>query len=272
MKLKNYKELKLYLYISNPFYRKLKNNSMKNLHNDNFTGGSKGKKKISVIFNEEKYTFERAEDNVYILYSKDEHDCVTVIIDPETKIVTMSVINSDVTLQCTNSKITNQGSFLLKLTIKTFSNFKEQLNINLIELTDNSALYCTDINETIKLADLSFLQYNSTWYGWFGFYPKNEQDNSSYEHNKKILSKLKTHNIKLDKIINNYKKQLNDELKKDMIKYYEKYNNKLFINWFYKISKLYLKNNCHFFNYFMNYIYLEYKLKSFYGSSFIRKL
>jgi hypothetical protein len=75
-------KLKLFIYRKSELIRQNKTQARHFLADQ--IGGSK---KLKVTYNDHKYVFEEAVDkNYYVLYSKDEFECIAVIIDTENKI------------------------------------------------------------------------------------------------------------------------------------------------------------------------------------------
>lgn len=149
-----------------------------------------GSNNLNVRYNDHKYIFERSfvDEDHYILSSTDNEDCVNVIISKKDKIAEIHGIKNYPT--CLYKTNQNVGSTLLKITLKMLNKYKNQFNINMITLTDNSIKRCknTDIPLSIMLTMLT----GDTWYGKYGFrpinisnYTINEVMTSNYEKNKK---------------------------------------------------------------------------------------
>ena len=269
LNINNYYEIQKFLFYTNYYYYNKYNKSSLNLKK--YVGGG-SLKNINFTYKNELYKFHNTEENVYALFSEDENDCIILIID--SGVATINAINADNSLKCTNTIITNQGSFLLDLVLALISSIKDKFKLSKVELSDNSYIYCD--NSKIKLANLSFLQYNNTWYGRKGFVPSNPNKLKNYYHNINILSKLKVKKLDIIKIFNNIndipKGNKYDKIKDKIMKYYEKYNNELLITWFHFISKKYLKNNCNFFEIFIDNIFNELKLYSMHMETFAKYL
>ena len=222
------------------------------------------------------------EENIYALFSKDENDCIILIIN--SGVVTINSINADNSLSCTNTIVINQGTFLLDLVLALISSIKIKFKLSKIELSDNSYIYCDNIK--LRLSDISFLQYNNTWseqssdypymimiYGRKGFVPSNPNTLKHYYHNINILSKLKVKKLDIVKIFNNINDAQYNKIKSKIIKYYEQYSkeNDLLINFFKFISKKYLDKNCSFFEIF-KVIFNELNLYSMHIETFAKYL
>jgi hypothetical protein len=269
MQLKDYKQIQQYLFYTNPIYNKKYYNStkffLKNRSSVFMTGGVK-LKNINFNFDGQDYKFINTEKDVYILFSKDEDNCVVLMIVDN--IATITSISADNSLRCTHTIMNNQGTFLLNLTVALISQLKDKFNLKYIELTDNSFIYCDKYN--IRLADLSFLQYNDTWYGKHGFMPSKDTYIEYYKDNQKILARFLTKDLNIDMIFNKIKN--NEEIKENILKYYKLFANNLLTDWFNKISKKYMKKNCYFFDRLINEIFKELKLISLHNRTFIKKL
>ena len=172
--------------------------------------------------------------------------------------------------------------------------YKKKLDINRIELTDNSFLYCNAKNpdcqssthlirvfskknsnksRNLYLSDLSFLQHNNTFYGRYGFLPINKLNYKKFAKNIDIINNTKTKDIILNKIITkDIKKLVNAELLKIIMKYHEKYSEKNMTIWFNKISKILLKTNCEIFDYFIDKIFDYLHLAHFHRMGFFLEI
>jgi hypothetical protein len=110
------------------------------LGNGNMIGGGN---KIIIDYDNYNYIFEESEidDNHYILYSKNDEDCVTVIISKEDQVAEIHSIGN---YKSCLMAITNEGvgSTLLKITLKMLKKYKQKLGIKMIILTDNSLIRC----------------------------------------------------------------------------------------------------------------------------------
>ena len=96
------------------------------------------------MYNDKKYVFEQIMDkNYYVLYSKDEYECVAIIINIENKIAEIHSTNLigktvfflfineiDNYTSCLDEVNTNVSPILLKITLKMIKNTK----INLISI------------------------------------------------------------------------------------------------------------------------------------------
>ena len=271
MLLRDYKQIQQYLFYTNSIYNKKYFSSTRffldNRNTIYMTGGAK-LKNINFNYDGQNYKFVNTEQDVYILFSDDEQNCVVLMIVDN--IATITNISADNSLRCTHTIMNNQGSFLLKLTLALISQIKDKFKLKYIELTDNSFIHCDKYNiAPIGVANLSFLQYNNTWYGRQGFLP-NKLYIEDYKNNQKILGRFLTKELNINKIFSEIKNE--DEIKNKILKYYKLYLNNLFIDWFNKISKKYMKDNCKFFHRFINEIFKELKLVSFYAKTFIKKL
>lgn len=158
---------------------------------------------LTVQFNHNDYKFEESgiDDNHFILYSKNETECVTVIISKKDKIAEIHSIGDYKT--CLYESNINVGS-LLKITMKMLQKYKTKFDITMIILTDNSLKKCGTQN--IKLSLMLTLLTGDTWYGKYGFRPIDYQNdeyildklnNKLYEKNKIISQTIKINDIKL---------------------------------------------------------------------------
>lgn len=166
-----------------------------------------GSKTLSVEYKNNKYIFNKSfvDDNHYILSSKDDDDCVSIIISNNGYAEIHGIGNYKGCLIDTNQ---NVGSNLLKLTIKMLKKYKDKLKIKMITLTDNSIKSCSKVD--IKLAQMLTLLNGNTWYSNHGFKPIKTEDNSyiideydnkKLDKNKEIMNKIKISDIDILKYI-----------------------------------------------------------------------
>ena len=159
----------------------------------------------------------------------------------------------------------------MEITIKMLKKYQDKLKIKSIILKDNSFIQCSD-KVKIWLSNLSFLQYNETFYGRFGFIPIEEDIYIKYLKNKEILKSKLVKSIDFKNIIENNKNNIDDRLKAKMIHNYERHMDNNIVEWFNNFSKKYMKADCTFFNYMIDYIYKELKLNIMKGESFVMRL
>lgn len=195
-------------------------------------------------------------------------NCIFIIIDEN--IAYIEGITSNKYTKCFDTPELNNGKSLMEITIKMLKKYKDKLKINKIQLKDNSFIQCDSTK--ICLADLSFLQYNETFYGKFGFIPFDEKINKKYLKNRAILQTKLVGNINLIKILNEYEEDIDDKIKDKMIHNYTKYKETNIVQWFYKFSRKYFNADCKLMDYLVDTIYKELKLTSMKGESFILKL
>jgi hypothetical protein len=173
-----------------------------------------GGKKLKVTYEENKYIFEEALDkNYYILWSKDEFECSTVVIDIDTK--TAEVHNISNYASCLATTNTNIGSTLLRITIAMLKKYKDKFDINKIFITDNSVKKCG--NKNITLSTMMILLTGDTWYGKYGFRPREERFVKKYNNNKTIMNTIELKDIDLIKYLKKTK------MSKDIIKISKKF-------------------------------------------------
>jgi hypothetical protein len=249
----NIKKVIIHLYLNNNIFKKhlqSKNIGIKNLQSYlEQKGGSI--EQIKVNYNGEEFIFENTYDLMYILYSKDEKEdsCVSITIDKDNNVANINNINAD-TLKCGFTIMDNQGSHLLKASVKFLIENKKIFNINKIQLTDNSYINCYSKKlknpVQLKLSELLLLTKGYTFYGKYGFEPLDEEYKKREQKIIKKLKKLKIKDLKFDKII---KSIYNNNKKYNYIKnvyidnlndYYEKYKDK---SYYYFMSNYFHKNN-----------------------------
>ena len=215
------KDIRKIIYRNSDLYRLHRVKLADALKEDQIGGGNK----LTITYNGNEYIFEKSivDDNHYILSSKMNDDCVSIIISSNGLTEIHGIGNYDTCLIDTNQ---NVGSHLLKLTLKMFKKYKNKFNIKMITLTDNSLKKCG--KHDIKLAQMLTLLTGDTWYGKYGFRPIkydnntfviDNHDNKNYEKNKTIMNHLRIKDIKLlnyikltenDKIIKATEKIINE--------------------------------------------------------------
>lgn len=225
---------------------------------------------LTIEYNNHKYIFEKSivDDNHYILSSKDNDDCVSVIISKNGYAEIHGIGNYKSCLQDTNE---NVGSNLLKLTIKMLKKYKDKLKIKMITLTDNSIKACGKYS--IYLSSMLVLLNGDTWYGKYGFRPIeytsdnyriDNFNNKKYEANKLIINKIKISDINLIKYI---KLTQNDTLIKVTEHLIKEQPNMLLKQFLFNLLKDY-DNTCKFFYTFYRQLYDDIGLKVFYKNQF----
>jgi len=173
-----------------------------------FKGGTiNGKTKLTVLYDNIKYTFHESEinENNYILYSDHDIynpiDCVIIIMSKidDTKYYQAEIHGIGNDKSCLHDSTTNisVGSLLLKITLKMLEKYHEKLNIKHVTLTDNSLKFCKDINDSIQLSLMLTLLTGHTWYGKYGFRPFNNKLNdynnvllNNYNKNTEIINNI----------------------------------------------------------------------------------
>jgi len=167
-----------------------------------------GGKDLVIEYEGNKYKYEQSyiDKDHYLLMSTDNNECVNILINKADKIAEIHGITNF--KSCFNFTNENVGSTLLKITIKMLKKYKDQFNIKMVILTDNSIKKCQ--NEYIKLPIMMTLLSGDTWYGKYGFRPimrysdtfiLDEFNNKLYEKNKKIFNEIKINNFNLIKYI-----------------------------------------------------------------------
>ena len=200
--------------------------------------------------------------NLYLSTLDKKDSCIFIIIDQD--IAYIQGITSNKYNTCFTQPELNNGKNIMEVSIKMLKKYKSKLKIKYIELTDNSFIQC---NETVKiwLANLSFLQYNDTFYGRFGFRPKDKEMYEKYLSNRVILKIKLVNDIDLTDIIRKYNKSITVELKTKLLDSYNKYKEFNIVQWFNKVSRKYMKLDCNFFDYLINTIFQHFRLEKLKG-------
>ena len=238
--------------------------SIKNFFNReklySLTGGSD----LIITYKDLEYKYTQINDeDYYILYSKDDFDCASVIIDRENKVGEIHGIgNFKSCLSETNTKV---GSTLLKITIKMLKKYKDEFGINKIVLTDNSIKKCG--RKDIILAHMLMLLNGNTWYGSYGFRPIYI---NNYDYNKILIKKYNDNQLIINKItikeaniLKYIKMTKNDEIMKAVEKIYEKNEDMLLKIFLQKFLKEF-DSTCYYFYKFYEQLYNDIGLENFY--------
>lgn len=208
-------------------------------------------------------------------------NCSTILIDKNKKEARIQVIQVNKEKSCFDA-LANDGQTITEITIRMLKKYKDTLKINKISLKDNSLIYCKPIK--IELGKLSFLQYANTFYGRFGFVPKNLSKKYDYKQSQEKIKNLVVKDINLNDFLQEYeiyyKKEFNKKkfkLSKKIQKIIKSYDNldnknKPLTQWFRSISKKYMLKECIFFERFINYILKEFKIETCSRHTFILDL
>jgi len=250
-------KLKLFIYRKSELIRQNKTQVRHFLINQ--IGGSK---KLKVIYNNHKYIFdETMDENYYVLYSKDELECVAVVIDIENKIAEIHGIGNY--KSCLDDININVGSTLLKITLKMLQKYKDKLNITKILITDNSLKKCN--NKNIKLSMMLILLSGDTWYGKYGFRSTDERLKVKYENNKKIMNTITLKDINFIKYLKMTK--LDEKIIQKSEEFIKKHQQLLIKGYLTKFLKEYDKT-CKYFYDFYEQLFDDLKLYNFYRQTF----
>jgi hypothetical protein len=219
-------------------------------------------KKLRIKYNDNIYTYEEAmDDNYYVLYSYDNLECVSVLIDKTDKIAEIHGIGNY--KSCINEINNNIGSTLLKITLKMLQKYKNKLDINKILLTDNSLKKCNDKN--IILSVMLILLTGETWYGKYGFRPVDDILVKYYDNNKKIMDTITLKDIDLLKYLKMTK--LNKKIIKNSKKFIINHQNLLLKEYLNKFLKEY-DNTCEYFYDFYFTLFIDLGLYDFHKRTF----
>ena len=140
--------------------------------------------------------------------------CITIQIDKKFKLGIIQGVTPNIykCFEDVDFLLKNPGNFYIKLAIKLLIKYKKKFGINQIQLTDNALIYC--YNERLNLSQFLYLTKGHTFYGKFGFVPKNENDLKRYKFNLKLINTIKMKNFNFPKIIKKI-----DEKEKDIHKF-----------------------------------------------------
>jgi len=252
-------KLKLFIYRKSELIRQNKT-QLRHFLSDQIGGG----KKLKVIYNDYEYIFNEAIDkNYYVLYSKDEFECVAFIIDKENKIAEIHGIGNYTS--CLDNININVGSTLLKITLKLIKKYKDKFNIKKILITDNSLKKCN--NKNIELAPMLTLLTGDTWYGnhKYGFKPADKKLIKYYANNKKIMNTLRLKDINLIKYL--LMSKLDEKVIEKSKEFIAKHQLLLVKDYLTKFLKEYDKT-CEYFYDFYQELYIDLGLYNFHHRTF----
>ena len=238
-------------------------------------------KKIDISYNNINYIFNILHDDdfaEYHLYRKSKgneeviEDCLLIQVNKKENMCHIQSINYDKSCM-PQLKMNNNGSTLLKIALKLINTIKDRYKINKIQLTDNSKKNCNGWE--IRLGLMLTLLTGTTWYGKYGFYPKDKEYKSDFDENKKIIDKTMLSDVSQLKelIIKAHKKSESKLDLQSILRSYDKALDKKaslqsFLNWFLKEYD----NRCEIFFYFYRELYRELKMTDMYGQTFIKDI
>jgi hypothetical protein len=223
----------------------------------------KGGGYLVITYKDTEYKYTQInDDDYYILYSKDEFDCVSVIIDKENKVGEIHGIGNF--KSCLSETNTQVGSTLLKITIKMLKKYKQTFGINKIILTDNSIKKCG--NKDIILSHMLMLLNGDTWYRKYGFRPIYS---NNYDYNKILIKKYKNNQLIINKItikesnIMKYIKKTNNEQLIKAVKKVLETNETMLLKDFLQNILTVFDSNCYYFYIFYEQLYVDIGLENF---------
>ena len=223
-------------------------------------GGSD--RKLTIKYNNNKYIFEEAHDkDYYVLFSKDNFECVSVLIQKIDKTAEIHGIGNY--KSCIKETNTNVGSTLFKITLKMLQKYKEKCDIIKIIITDNSLKKCNNYN--IKLGLMLTLITGDTWYGKYGFRPSDEELIKYYENNKRIINKITLKDVNFIKYLKMTK--LNKTVIDSAKKFIEKHQSLLLKDYLLKFIKEYDKTCEYFYDFYFT-LFNDLGLYDFYQRTF----
>ena len=176
------------------------NNKIYDMFGGYFEGGGNDEgcfdEKIYVSYKNEKYLFSRYKDGYYIYYALHQNEklgeqrCIMIIV--ETEIHNCNIHDLSYNDKCFAKKNIviaqkTTGSDLLKLALLLVDKIKDRYKIKTISVQDNSAKFCKP-GKRINLGMMLTLLTGHTWYGKYGFLPKDRI--KQYQENKKIMDNI----------------------------------------------------------------------------------
>ena len=271
---------------------KIKYNRFRESFNKKFGGGSKppriditkvktmedikeDTKEISINFNKVKYIFNTYHDKESVYYrlhqKNSDMECILIIVDKQSRTCEIHNISYDSRCMPSATMTDKKGSSLMKIALKLIDKIKDKYKLRYIQLTDNSTKICN--TKKIKLGTMLTLLTGTTWYGKYGFFPKDKRDNIKFIKNKEIMNNIKLKDVpELTKMI--FKAHKESESKLDLDKILKNYKMALDDNILLKKYLIYFLSNydkfCILFYYFYEDLYDELKLFEMQGKTFIK--
>jgi len=216
-------------------------------------------------------TYKLYKKNTNTLNSSDE--CLLIIIDKKNMIAELHNITYD--KNCFGGTDIHMkyktGSELLKIALFLLENIKKEYNLRYIQLTDNSMKYCQ--NKRIILSKMMTLLTGTTWYGKYGFIPKNKDQIEYFKNNIILMNKSYMKNYpQIKTYILNKNKQYKLELNET--KFLDGYDNfsDMKVMDFLKKFISHFDKSCMLFYYIYEDIFRDIGLYSFHGYVFIKYL
>lgn len=189
-------------------------------------------------------------------------NCIVIAIDEKLHLASIDNISSDTSNQCIELEdfnLKNPGNFYLKMAIKMLIKYKDKFKINKISLQDNAQIICNQ--KRYNLSQFLLLTRGETFYGRYGFEPKDIQIKTGENNIREIIKKLKIKDINWLKVINQMKDRNEKEYKKyekeyiNLIKYFDNNKDENYIKIMSKLFNKENKNICYL--YFMMEPYLK---------------
>lgn len=162
-----------------------------------------GDKNTILTYKDNKFIFSRVDDDGYLyytLYQEDNDDnqmCIMIMIEKDEKNCSIHSLSYDD--KCFSGKSIEDnnkwsGSDLLKIAFMLINKIKIKYKLKSITLTDNSQKFCKN-GKYIDFGLMLILISGDTWYGKYGFYPKDKNLRKTYENNKNIIKTTKLQDV-----------------------------------------------------------------------------
>lgn len=209
-------------------------------------------KEFVIKFNSINYVFNTYHDNesvYYKLYQQNnknivKHECIFIIINKTNNTSELHNISYDEKCMPHAEMKDKKGGTLIKIALKLINKIKDNYQIKYVQLSDNSVKYCKNKHQ-IDLSMMMTLITGTTWYGKYGFIPKNKNLQIIFKRNKIVMDNLYLKDVKnmekyiiygwkkskstlpISKILDNYKYALNKnyKLKEFLSKFLLDYDN-----------------------------------------------
>jgi hypothetical protein len=240
---------------------------------------------IYIEYKKEKYLFSRFKEDDYIFYALHQNEdigepmCIMIIIEKDEKNCSIQTISYND--KCFAKKNIfklekTKGGDLLKLALKLIDMIKNKYKIKTITLTDNAQKKCGD-KKKINLSMMMTLMTGDTWYGKYGFIPKEKKMIERYEKNKDIINNTRIESVlffkeMMDNAVNKYYKDNKKMIKAVMNTLEEYYIHNKKLSSFLQYLLGYYDVTCEMFYEFYEDLYQQLGLYNFYAKNFIKKI
>jgi hypothetical protein len=241
------------------------------------TGGSV----YEIDYNNTKIKFDKMdfgkESVIYTLYKSNDvstrPECIIVMVNKKEKVSAIHNLSYDDKCFTSNNKkyIATNGSSLLKIALKLIDDIKDHYQLISVELIDNAKKKCEN-KKNIELWAIYMLTHGDTWYGKYGFVPKDDDKKILYQKNKKKMKKLLVTDTDIMDILKIYSKKTGyDGIYNNIDNMIKEYKNDKVTTLFMSLLMNY-DNTCELFYYMYYSVMKNIGLYNLFNISYIKRL